>query len=317
VEHYSTAVVTDSKRLAYWSDVVSETFTGLGITPLGGDPFKASLTRTNVGHILVSNPTSTAARVVHTKSHTARLDERCALVHLQMEGSCEFIQKGSTVVLNNGDFVIADTARPYKFSLSADHRMLVIRVPMESLGAWQFEAERMLGTKILGSQPGAKLLSGYLATLWSELLKAPTSCLPERLVAKTLLDLIEIACTPYGRGIHRPLRRDATRDSVVQFIDDRIYDPKLSVGMIAASLKLTPRYIQKLFSRIETTPGRYICSSRLRAAAQRLRDPGEINRSITEIAFAVGFNDLSHFGRLFKSKHDQTPAEYRRRALAL
>jgi len=316
MEYYSTAVVAGAQRLAYWSDLVSETFTGLSVTPEGERPFEATLARAQVGGLILSSPVSSAARLLHTKRHIASLNERCVLVHYQMKGSCDFMQQGRAAVLNEGDFALADTACPYSFRLSDDHCMIVVRVPLRLLGAWPFEVDQMCGVKVSGAQPAAKLLSGYMTTLWNEVLQGPnTDLLPGALVAKTMIDLIELVCTPYGHGIRRTLRREATRDAVVRFIDERIYDPKLSIGVIAASLKVTPRYIQKLFAEIETTVGQYICSARIRAAAQRLEDPNEAHRSITEIAFTVGFNDLSHFGRVFKGAFGVTPAEHRRRML--
>lgn len=39
-----------------------------------------------------------------------------------------------------------------------------------------------------------------------------------------------------------------------------------------------------------------------------------VNRSITDVAFACGFSDLSHFGRLFARNFGMTPSRWRRMA---
>jgi len=37
------------------------------------------------------------------------------------------------------------------------------------------------------------------------------------------------------------------------------------------------------------------------------------HRSVTDIAFACGFNDVSHFGRMFAARMHMTPSRWRRR----
>ena len=57
------------------------------------------------------------------------------------------------------------------------------------------------------------------------------------------------------------------------------------------------------------TPTEYVHCIRITAAASLLRTTA---RPITEIAFAVGYDSLSSFGRHFLSLHGCTPTEYRR-----
>ncbi|WP_364704054.1 helix-turn-helix domain-containing protein [Streptomyces ossamyceticus] len=47
-------------------------------------------------------------------------------------------------------------------------------------------------------------------------------------------------------------------------------------------------------------------------AARLLADAVQTGRSVTDIAYAVGFKDASHFARAFKSRHCVSPREYRR-----
>ena len=47
-------------------------------------------------------------------------------------------------------------------------------------------------------------------------------------------------------------------------------------------------------------------------AAELLAMPEASHRSITEIAFACGFNDSAHFSRAFAARFDTTPSQWRR-----
>ncbi|MGC9537389.1 helix-turn-helix domain-containing protein [Streptomyces sp. UG1] len=44
----------------------------------------------------------------------------------------------------------------------------------------------------------------------------------------------------------------------------------------------------------------------------QLADPVQTGRSVTDIAYAVGFKDAAHFARALKSRHCVSPREYRR-----
>ena len=49
-------------------------------------------------------------------------------------------------------------------------------------------------------------------------------------------------------------------------------------------------------------------------ASRLLADSRQADRTITDIAFSVGFKDASHFTRAFKNTHGCCPREYRRTA---
>jgi AraC-like DNA-binding protein len=57
---------------------------------------------------------------------------------------------------------------------------------------------------------------------------------------------------------------------------------------------------------IGTPPHRYLLEARLRAAAGMLRE----GRSVTETCFACGFNNLSHFSRIFSRRFGRCPSAY-------
>lgn len=57
-------------------------------------------------------------------------------------------------------------------------------------------------------------------------------------------------------------------------------------------------------------PIRYLIQLRIDEASRLLRSS---DRSITDIAFAVGFSDSNYFSRQFRKAHGQSPREYRNR----
>ena len=78
----------------------------------------------------------------------------------------------------------------------------------------------------------------------------------------------------------------------------------------AREVGLSPFYFLRLFKQVlGVTPHQYLIRSRLRRAARLLADS---RRSITDIAFDVGFGDLSNFVRTFHRAAGVSPREFRR-----
>lgn len=85
----------------------------------------------------------------------------------------------------------------------------------------------------------------------------------------------------------------------------------LTVADVAARLGVTPRYVQRLFETEGTTFTEYVTEQRLARAYRMLADARFLGRTITAIAFEVGFGNLSYFNRLFRRHYGATPSDVR------
>ena len=85
----------------------------------------------------------------------------------------------------------------------------------------------------------------------------------------------------------------------------------LTVATSAARHGVTPRYVHKLFEDEGVTYTQFVLQHRLDRAFRMLRDPRCAVRRISEIAYGVGFSDLSYFNRAFRRRYDATPSEIR------
>lgn len=82
-----------------------------------------------------------------------------------------------------------------------------------------------------------------------------------------------------------------------------------SVQLIAQRLKMSPDYLSDLIKRSTgTSPLQYIHLKLIDEAKERLLD---VNRSVSEVAYGLGFQHPQHFTRLFKKMVGMTPNEYR------
>ena len=86
----------------------------------------------------------------------------------------------------------------------------------------------------------------------------------------------------------------------------------VDLDRIAAQAGLSPFHFLRLFARVlGVTPHQYLVRCRLRAAARLL---AERERRITDIAYDVGFADLSNFVRSFRRAAGVSPRDFRRAA---
>lgn len=86
------------------------------------------------------------------------------------------------------------------------------------------------------------------------------------------------------------------------------YANSVTIADIAERLSLDRGYFSTLFkSKTGTAPVQYLLSLRLKRAAELMSVHGE---SPTTAALSVGYNDMSHFSKIFKKHFGMSPREY-------
>ena len=93
-----------------------------------------------------------------------------------------------------------------------------------------------------------------------------------------------------------------------QFIREH-HAEDLSLGQVAAAVHTSIFYFCKLFRRVTgTTFTEFVSRTRVEKAKNLLLNP---NLRVSEIAYEVGFQSLTHFNRVFKKVIGESPTEYR------
>jgi AraC-like DNA-binding protein len=108
-------------------------------------------------------------------------------------------------------------------------------------------------------------------------------------------------------------RGDEGYGKVAAFLADAFHESDLTIDKVA---KATGVSIYKIPVLIKNQTNRsfkeYLNTIRL-TEAQRLLS--ETDRQIIEISMAVGYNNISHFNRIFKEKNGKTPREFREQSI--
>src|SRR6266702_1665162 len=114
IESFSTAGLDPRRKLAFWNDRASESFSPLVCEPKDIRVFNGSIVRGTVGDMTLSEVYSDAQIVRHSRSHVARTKDSMFFLHLQLEGESVSRQDGRESVLRAGDFTLCDSTRRYE-----------------------------------------------------------------------------------------------------------------------------------------------------------------------------------------------------------
>lgn len=114
-----------------------------------------------------------------------------------------------------------------------------------------------------------------------------------------------------GKHLHTPLENNsaAVVSKAKSYISLHL-NQDISRNDIAGYVNLNPDYLTRIFKK-ETglTISEYVLQERIRTAQEMLSKTG---MPITEIAYAVGYNNYSHFSKMFKKATSMNPQEYRK-----
>jgi AraC family transcriptional activator FtrA len=112
-----------------------------------------------------------------------------------------------------------------------------------------------------------------------------------------------------GQVLYGPLPPAATLDGLLEWAGARL-DTPLSVGDLAAHLRVSPRTLARRFAdQLGTSPGAWLLSRRVAEARTLLE---ETDLPVEAIAARVGFTSAVNLRRRFRTQVGTTPGAYRR-----
>lgn len=308
--NFSTAPLDSRAQLDYWREVVCTTFVEYEMDvprhPSAG--FRGQVTAQTVGGMGVARVVSDPHTVFRSPTLIRRSGEDDLLVNLAVQGRVTVAQRGREALLRPGDFTVYDSALPCRIACLDPFELIVLKVPRPLFDAHVPLAQDTMATPVPGDRGVGALVAPFLhsLTVHARALLPDTSAR----IGTTLLELLATALSDRSAAGGRLKAPGVVhRDRARRYILDHIADPDLSPAVIAQALGISARYLHAIFQADDTSPSRWILRQRIHMAARLLAAPG---RSVTDIAYAVGFKDASHFTRAFKSHHGVSPREYRR-----
>ncbi len=309
---WSTDTVEARDRLSYWVEAVCDTYVQLECDASERDRiFHGTIEANQLATLGLSRVTSSPQWVRRTPAKIARATEDYFLVSIQTAGHGRIVQDGRVAALSPGDFALYDSTRPYELIFDEPFQQHVLQLPGAVLRTRLRNTETLTARKVCGDRGAGHLMIGMINTLAADI---------DTLEAGSVAAIAESVETILVAGLRSlpggsdPVVSHQTafhRSQIKAYALQHLRDPGLSVNEIAAHLRLSPSTIHRAFAGEPNSLNAWIWNQRLDGAKRDICDPALVNRTLSEIAFAWGFNDAAHFSRIFKSRFGCSPRELR------
>jgi len=300
-----------------WPATLSSVFVELDFELLGDGrrPIRGRIHRQPFGDLtfLRSITSGHAHRVTRSERLIQSSRHNNFFIGLLISGGAVLSQEGRVATLRPGDIAILDSTRVYSIDVPQSFDALWISAPRHRIEGRLRNVTDILATKVDGRSGVGHVASQMLH---AALMEAPRLGAQEaNRVANSFLDLIGVALAPGERqeASVATSHRAATLRRVHEFIESRLEDETLSPAVIARASGVSVRYLSKLFAREGKSLSRWIRMRRLERCRMELEDPQSATRRISDIAFAHGFKNVSHFNRVFREHFRSSPRALRQR----
>ncbi|KJC60952.1 transcriptional regulator [Bradyrhizobium sp. LTSPM299] len=248
----------------------------------------------------------------------ARNWERVSNVHdasyvlvLPLAGSVAFSQDGRTGFARPGEYVLLSELAYYKLTSDKNSHLLTMRIPAAELRGRLVSIEDHVSRRFKPNEQMTRLLVGMIRSV-AELF---INCLPPnpQALATEIISFVALTIGSEDRGAATDVRnaRYHLRRRIVDFIDSHLSDQSLSPRKIAASSRISLSYLYSLFNDNETTVSQFVQTKRLQRAYEILVADPKGHRTVSEVAYEVGFKNVSHFSRCFSRHFNVAPRDVR------
>lgn len=246
----------------------------------------------------------TDQRVVDTDRHYHTTYE----VYYLLSGDCRYFIDDRTYDLEVGDVIILPPGVIHRTIYSSEpHSRLLINFASEYLPPSASSGREGLAYLYRGGEISGRVYE--LLCRIEEEYRVPdrhTDDLIRCYVAEIVLLLLRSSSVPITREEMNPIV-----DKTIKYIRDG-YSQQISLSEAARYSAVSPEHLSRLFKRVTGFGfSEYLTVYRLQRAEEMLiNEPG---RSVSEVAFACGFNDSNYFSHRFKQTYGYPPSRMRRK----
>jgi AraC family transcriptional activator of tynA and feaB len=313
IASWSTADVEPRRRFEYWNSLVAKAVCGVNVAQPSGHDFDATISTRWLHDAAFTSFHSPAHEIDRTSRNIAGDRSDVYLLSLQLGGIARLRQGGRETVLKPGELGMVDARRPFSVTLSGDVRRMVAILPRRMVHRYAPMWRDLNAPRICDTEPGVDLLREYVLRL-ADPAFAVDDAIAE-VLGENLCALLGVMVGHHAGGLtDAHPRRDLRLEALLAYIRRNCSDPDLSPSAAAAHLRVSVRTVHKLMERTERSFGEWLLDERLHRCVRMLQDPTQTRRKISDIAWTCGFNDLSHFNNVFRSRLGMTPSDQRRRA---
>lgn len=308
---FTTDALPERDRFAAYREEFAIPFGGVEVSQLGESKFHVEVCANQFGDVrcakFSSSPTEfkRTGKLVHDGDDSIYLlTPSTGRLHVwQREMSCD-LEAGDAAIVFNGE----------QRGGVVEGEGLGIQIPRAALTSLLPHNDSFAPSTLLRDAPATRLLLGYINSF--------LDCPPaddahiDDLISRHVVDLLALAIGPSSdaqKRISQGGLRAARLRAIMADVRGGIGTRDLSVSAMARQHGISARYVQMLFEAEGMTYSEFVLAERLARACRLLADRANLSIKISEIAYKVGFSDLSYFNRAFRRRFGVTPSEMRGR----
>jgi AraC-like DNA-binding protein len=308
---FSTSDFPGKDRAPIWREVMGRQFMRLEIEPRDPDTFFASLDVRRLPAAEIACAQSDPA--VYTRTRQFANDGNGDFsFNLINHAGYRITGDELGEELTAGDGVLLFHGATGVFDVQSRVRMITIRLDGKMLRNAVRGLDERLFHRFPSTSPALRLLAGYVDIVTQSDMSADPAL--AHLITAHLIDLIALGLRPTDDireraavGAVPAARLAAIRADIFA----NLSQARLSAKEIAIRQGVSERYIYLLFEQNGMSFSRFITEERLKRAMAMLLDPACAHMRVGDIAFAVGFGDMTTFNRSFRRRYGDTPRAIR------
>nr|WP_010133121.1 AraC family transcriptional regulator [Microbulbifer agarilyticus] len=261
--------------------------------------------------LAVADSHLTGHRATRTLSHIAKGDNAMVLV-LPRDGDIELLHKSRyDTRCKPGELHLLPLDSPFISANPEYVHVTGINLPGAFVERHLVSPDKVINKTIKpANQDAYNLLLGYVDAIHQ--VREDLSEDSARLADLHIMDLIALSLGMHDELQHSAADRGLTfaRFAAMRtYLNEHKHDPTMSAQAVAIHFNLSAQAVRKIFRQHGTTVTDYLNNVRLGWVYDQLQNPVANSHSISSLAYAVGFNNLTWFNRAFKRKFGITPSE--------
>ncbi|GAA1287930.1 helix-turn-helix domain-containing protein [Pseudonocardia aurantiaca] len=298
-------------RAEVWHDSCARTFVGVDVRPALDEPIGGRVRAYDLGDLVVGEIDASGQGMARTQQLIDRTDEQYLLLTLQTRGTGRVAQGDRRTLLRPGECAIFESHRPFELNFDAAFDVWVFGFPRHLVRLAEHE-RRQLAAQSVSFRTG---LAGVASRALQDLALHSEDLAGEP-PGSVLSMANDLVVTMFAEHLPKNSERGGALQAtmpmrVKHYIDQRLADPALAPGDVAAAFGISTRYLHRLFETEHETVAQYIRDRRLERCRLQLLDPRLSGHTISTLAHGCGFGDLSGFNRAFWAKYGMTPRQLR------
>lgn len=297
-----------AQALSAWNNVMSSCVAEMTIDSALKTNFRAEWKRYGLGPIDINNFRTVEQTISRSAAMIRRSPEEVYALSYMQQGTAAVRHEGHDLLVPQGSFVLVNHASPYSFMFPQGAVALTAHMPATWLRRWVPQPETMLA-KIFDANNWGGALAAMLSAIDQNGLQG--AALSRSCIADQLGSFLALMNGNVSAG--ETLHQGKLFKRALQIMNDRFDDMELCPMTLANELNISKRYVHKIFASHNTTFGGELLELRMKRAKYILEDPRYAAYRISDVAYACGFSDPSHFARRFREKFSSAPLAVRNR----